>query len=674
MKSIAKLLCVLLWVVCCGWSMANADEQAIPVPADLPSPVFEAPPRLAITQSEFAKLKAQPDFATKRDAAIKAGEALLAAPVQLPDNFAEWIFYYACADDGTPLKALNPQEHQCPKCGKIFTDERTRAAYRTTLHYACEAATQTLGWAYLYSGDERFAVEVKRILLTLAAQYPSYPPRHDRWGGKGEDARWGGRRYVQSLDEGVGIIKLAKGYDLTRTAATWTPSEKTLVERDLFGLTAQTLLHFNQDINNHQTWYNAGLMAIASVCGDAALVNKVLTMRGGYYDQLNRSLGRDGLWYEGAMVYHAYALQAMREIVDAGRRLHLPLHKEPKLRAMLLGPINAAYPNGAFPVINDSDPVNINIFNDDFAWAREVFQEPGFATTKASTQSIDLPDAGLAILRQGEGEGANSVFLDYGLHGAGHGHFDKLNITLYANGREWLLDPGRIGYNHKEYLSWAKHTAAHNTVSLGGKNQRPTLGRLLWLQNGEGFSAAAAESDGAYLDSVLRRYLLLTPGFLADVFEVEGNEVQQTDWLTHAVAAALKPVDELGASVSQSPGSEFGYQHYTEVQKWDTAKTTQWDFLADDKKPDALRLRMWILDNEPQELFSTFGIGNSVNQKTPTLIRRRSVKNTRFVTLYDLSGQGNGIVAAKWDGKTLVVQTPQGNREIVFSPAGVTVK
>ena len=674
MKSIAKLLCVLLWTVCCGLSAVNADEQAIPIPADLPAPIFDAPPRLAITQSELVKQKAQPDFAAKSEAAVKKGENLLEKPVQLPDGYGEWIFYYACADDGTRLKALNPQQHQCPNCGKIYTDDRIRAAYRTTLHYACEAAAEALGWAYLYSGDERFAVEVKRILAGLAKQYPSYPPRLDRWGGKGEEARWGGRRYVQSLDEAVGIIKLARGYDLTRTAAAWTDADKALVEKDLFGLTAQTLLHFNQDISNHQTWYNAGLMAIGSVLGDAALVNRVLTMRGGYYDQLNRSVGRDGLWYEGAMVYHAYALQAMRDIVDAGRRLHLPLDKAPKLRAMLLGPINAAYPNGAFPVINDSDPVNIGIFNDDFAWARQVFGEPDFATQKAGTQSLDLPDAGLAILRQGEGEGANTVFLDYGLHGGGHGHFDKLNITLFANGREWLLDPGRIGYNHKVYLSWVKHTAAHNTVSRDGKNQRPTLGRLLWLKTGEGFAACGGESDGAYLDAVLRRYLFLTPDFLVDVFEVEGEEAEQTDWLTHAVASALKPVDELGQGTAQSPGSEFGYQHYTQAQKWGVAKTTQWEFLADDKKPDSLRLRMWVLDGEPQELFSTHGIGYNVNQKTPALIRRRFAKSTRFVTLYDLSGQGSAVKNANWDGKAVTVETAQGKHTIEFSPEGVTVK
>ena len=56
---------------------------------------------------------------------------------------------------------------------------------------------------------------MQTILLKLADDYPNYPRRHDRWGRTGFWARLGGRRYSQSLDEAVGIIKLAKAYDLS---------------------------------------------------------------------------------------------------------------------------------------------------------------------------------------------------------------------------------------------------------------------------------------------------------------------------------------------------------------------------------------------------------------------------------------------------------------------------
>ena len=70
----------------------------------------------------------------------------------------------------------------------------------------------------------------------------------------------------------------------TRGAGCWDDARRRHVEADLFRATADTLLVSNLDINNHQTWFNAGLMSIASVLGDRELVEKVLTMRGGYRD------------------------------------------------------------------------------------------------------------------------------------------------------------------------------------------------------------------------------------------------------------------------------------------------------------------------------------------------------------------------------------------------------
>src|SRR4051794_6893420 len=83
-------------------------------PADKPS--FPAPPRLAISTKELAELKKSPDFARQRDEAVRGAEALLAKPLTIPHGWGNWVFYYACPDDGTSLVALSETEHQCPRC------------------------------------------------------------------------------------------------------------------------------------------------------------------------------------------------------------------------------------------------------------------------------------------------------------------------------------------------------------------------------------------------------------------------------------------------------------------------------------------------------------------------------------------------------------------------------
>lgn len=656
-------LCVLLSAA----SSAHAEDV----------PRFPAPPRLATTRAELEKVKTAPDFAAVRAAALQTGDALLATPVSVPRGYGGWVFNYACPDDGTSLQMISPTEHQCPRDKKIYSDEKIVSAYRAFGHAAVENAVQDLGWAYVYSDDARYASEAKRLLLQLAHDYPDYPQRTDRWGHTGIFAMLGGRRYVQSLDEAVGIIRLAKGYDLTRSSKAWTEAEKTLVERDLFGLTAQTLLTFNQGINNHQTWYNAGLMAIASVRGDAELVRTVLTMRGGYRDQLERSIGADGLWYEGTMAYHSYALQAMIEIVDAGRRMNLPLQNEAKLKAMVEGPLRAAYPNGALPAINDSDRLSIDMFRGPFAWAFQTWGEARFDVSKGAmpvaTISENLADAGLAVLRRGAGQDAACVFVDYGPHGGGHGHFDKLQMMLFANGREWLLDAGRLSYSQPEYKTWVKETAAHNTVSLGGASQNATTGKLLWLQNDAAFVACAVQSDEAYNGAKLSRRVLLADKFLVDIFDVEAPQETQIDWFAHSTAA-LQPTIKR-ESKAFAPGDANGYQHFKDTLGHRIVGNSQWDFSAGEI-PNALRLRVWLVGDAGETIAVANGIGYNIDEKAPTLIRRRIAAKTRFIAVYDLGGKGDwirGVQSQAGALPTLRLTTADGNWNIAFSDKGATM-
>lgn len=639
------------------------------------SPTFPAPPRLATTTTELAKLKESKSFADLRTQAVRAADAHLRAPAEVPLGWGNWVFYYACPDDGSSLTALNVKEHQCPRCQKVHADERTVAAYRTLLHDRANDAALQLAWAHAYTGDDRYAREVRRILLKLADDYAGYPARRDRWGREGFFAQLGGRRYSQSLDEAVGVIKLAKAYDLTRASAAWDDQQRRHVEQDFFRPTARTLLFANRDINNHQTWYNAGLMAIASVLADKELVQKVLTMRGGFHDQLKRSLGRDGVWYEGTMAYHNYALQAMIEIVDAGRRLGLPLHQEPAFRRMLEAPLRMTYPNGQFPAINDSDRVFIDSFAGAYRWAWQVYGEERFAPVDGTKKrvlderTVNLEDIGLAILRRGAGSGATCVMLDHGPHGGAHGHYDKLNIVVYAAGQEWLLDPGRLTYSHKEYKTWVKHTAAHNTVTLGGRSQEETTGRFLWLKTQDDFTACAAESDKAYPGAKLRRSLLLTDKLLLDLFEVEAPEPTQLDWFAHALGTQVRPVSALGPGKPLTPGTGHGYQHLSAAKSWSLASSS-WDFVGAGDK----RLRVWFAGHKAEQVIACTGIGYEVEQKVPCLIRRLHDRRARFATAYDLSGAGTHVTAfGAGETGELTVATRSGNLRVHFRQDGVTV-
>src|SRR5439155_839360 len=79
-----------------------------------------------------------------------------------------------------------------------------------------------------------------------------------------------------------------------------------------------------------------------------------------------------------------------------------------------------------------------------------------------------LASKGLAVLRP-EGR---CVSLECGQLGGGHGHPDRLHLTLHAGGVHWLADPGTGSYVARD-LFWYRSTLAHNAPRLDQASQPP---------------------------------------------------------------------------------------------------------------------------------------------------------------------------------------------------------
>lgn len=75
---------------------------------------------------------------------------------------------------------------------------------------------------------------------------------------------------------------------------------------------------------------------------------------------------------------------------------------------------------------------------------------------------------GLAVLRRG----ARYTSLECGVSGGGHGHPDRLQLTLHDAGVHWLADPGTGSYVSRD-LFWYRSTLAHNAPRLDGRSQIP---------------------------------------------------------------------------------------------------------------------------------------------------------------------------------------------------------
>ena len=623
--------------------------------------VFPPRPRVAFSRAEMEAWRADPARAEERKRITAAADGLLKKELYVPDKEGDWIFYYACPKEGAYLQAKGLAEHVCPTCGAVYTDERTVASYRTVLSNRLEREMYDLALAWALTRDDRYATPVRKAFLRLAELYPTFG-RHDRWGRKGIFAVVGGRRYAQHLDEAVSAILLAKAYDLVADSPVFSAADRERIEQDFLGATVREVQQYYRFVdpkgrNNHITWFNAACANVGLAIGDDKLLRDAVSGKRGLAFQLRESVTDDGIWYEGTMAYHFYALSAVQETLKAITAVGWDLSADPRLKGLYLGPIRMAYPDGSFPVINDSDPASLSGRAGFYQFALDYFKDPVFApyADPSSTSAADrarpgsaaMAGIGIVALRRGEGANAVCAMIDYGIHGDHHGHPDKLNIVLYALGREIVLDPGRLTYSVPEYETWARTTVAHNTVVIDRRNQKPTEGSLLFFRDAADYSACLCASDGAYPDWILKRFLVLTDRWLADAYVVSGTRTASIDWLLHARGELAGPVHQgVKGPVSRplpegAMGAEAGYQHLRDVKEWDCETSAVLRY----RQPDGRTLGVHCWEQAPLKLYTGIGIGYRLNDPVPFLLRRRQGKDASFVTVYDLSGTGDFVQA-----------------------------
>ncbi|MDQ2669158.1 MAG: heparinase II/III family protein, partial [Gemmatimonadota bacterium] len=127
--------------------------------------------------------------------------------------------------------------------------------------------------------------------------------------------------------------------------------------------------------------------------------------------------------------------------------------------------------------------------------------------------SILFEGQGLAVLRRGR----RYASLECGTTGGGHGHPDRLNLTLHDSGVHWLADPGAGSYVTRD-LFWYRSTLAHNAPRIDGHSQTPGEAHCEYFDAGADWSWARGRWDRT------SRTLVAGPGYLLDLVELEGPD------------------------------------------------------------------------------------------------------------------------------------------------------
>ncbi len=566
-----------------------------------------------------------------------------------------WWHHYGCRGCGGRLNMEGPHRHVCRSCGKAWDNKTLYHVYWSKVHGDHANAARDLALTYQITGEEAYAQRAIEFLTWYADHYAAFPASDK-----------GGKVVSQTLDECVWLLKIMEAADLAYPAMT--QAEARHIERDLIHAGALYTRKYRGGIHNIRCWHNSTWAAAGYFVGDPELVAFARGGEHGFIAQMERGVLEDGMWYERSMGYHSYTVSAISYHLKAAMHAGDDLYKMPQVRKLLTFPLLITFPNLVPPSLNDGgfatgaisptrlelaaawyqDPVATSALKMRYAQgaSRASLEAWQFGEALPETEaytpppSMDLKGAGLAVLRRGTGKDALCAMLEYGEHGGGHGHPDKLQLILYAHGKQICPDLGTTGYANPLHPHYYKTTPAHNTVTIGGRDMAGRSGRLLGFATDAACSAAVATTDQVYEGYTLTRRVLLGSAFLVDEFIVEGEKPDTLDWFLRAdgdlaTALPLSPVEEKPLSAP--------YRYLKDLQGTETDQqwSAAWQFGKQGKNEPRPALVV-TMRGEPGTQVSLCQApgGARLAQFWGTLRVRRMTNTTRFIAVHQFVSAG----------------------------------
>jgi hypothetical protein len=492
-----------------------------------------------------------------------------------------------CVEDGTPLvfDPWSPSAHRCPRCDRRYTGERHDLAWARYQHLWLAERAVSLAALGCLTGDARATERAIGVLSDYASAYFDYPNRDNVLGPS--------RLFFSTYLESIWITNYLAAASLLRESG-GLPDDVAEGVGVVAEEAANLIGEFDEGLSNRQTWHNAALAAIAVWFEDEELATRAVQGSSGMLAHLLHGFGDDGMWYEGEN-YHLFALRGQLTAMGWARQAGLELLEDERLAARLAAALRApaltALPDHTFPARKDSrfgvslaQPMYLELWevglarlgdggSDLWSWLRELYASPAPVAQQFDSYlheaaeaapspgrwrsdlswwalmemapslpgeaaawapgSVLMAEQGLAILRNPR----RYASLECGRLGGGHGHPDRLHLTLHADGHHWLADPGTGSYVSRD-LFWYRSTLAHNAPRLDARSQRPGDARC------EAFDVQPSEvgewswARGRYGDLI--RTLVAGP-YLLDVVEVEGAEARtlEVPWHPQGIIEVL---------------------------------------------------------------------------------------------------------------------------------------
>ncbi|MCE2902272.1 MAG: heparinase II/III family protein [Gemmatimonas sp.] len=595
-----------------------------------------------------------------------------------------------CPDHGLLLEfdPWAPHDHRCPRCDMVYRgrehdDWWAMGAQLWVVERAVHAAA-----LFALRGDPAHSRLASRILRELAMRYPTWPNRDNVLGPT--------RPFFSTYLESIWLLNACHALALLESAGV--SDVGGMVRDQLLAPSGTLIASYPEGRSNRQVWNEVAVLSALHLLGDTRACERRLEGNGSLPWLLAEGLLADGSWYEGEN-YHQFAHRGLWYGVYLLRALGRPLVPalDARFHAGFLTPFAGLLPDDTLPSRRDS-PYAVSVrqwryaewcelghahradrrlagllarlydgtggppsdarrrstadaernvassmlTRADCSWRALLMASPDPVPAGQWTPgSVVQAQQGLAVLRRESGR--IYVALEGGIAGGGHGHPDRLALTLQADAERWLDDPGAGSYVERT-LHWYRSTLAHHAPLVNGASQPPEPARLLAFEDRGGAGWVRKRVDELAPGVSATRTVVVCDGYLVDVLDWE-SEAEVTLTLPLAGPAVVHDIGTWRSGERDGAGGlEDGYDFVDDVEEAvlppssDVAVFT-FDAIAHGgagapPPPSGRRMRAW---------YATHGASTLWRASTP------GVPGTRSTLRHLLDQQGRrGCIVGVW--------------------------
>jgi hypothetical protein len=268
---------------------------------------------------------------------------------------------------------------------------------------------------------------------------------------------------------------------------------------------------------------------------------------------------------------------------------------------------------------------------------------------------------GLAVLRTS----GRYVSLECGPTGGGHGHPDRLNLTLHADGVHWLPDFGTGSYVSRD-LFWYRSTLAHNAPRLDGMSQPIAEARVEGFDERQGWGWARARFGS------VTRSVVVGAEYLLDVVDLAGSDEHVLEVPWHFQGRG----DIAGSSWQEGALSDGEF--VGRVERLAASERTP---VVVELAADGRQLAAHFASTG--ELVRADGPGPplGVAARQTFYVQRTRGRNARLVTVLEFGARGSVLKAVRVRGEIVEIETDGGTERhrftgkdwLIETPAGRVV-